>query len=157
MRPPQDASLGKPIAELVNVYVEQRQRQLCNLSEQRVYDSVYISLILGLSLSKYVEARSAYCSSAHANPCSKCERPLQVAMIILEQNYCSLAQAFRVAAPGTKYTAEFACCLLLQMPHISIRIGKPSQGNTFSIPVEKFPETDYRKLGAIINGMAMNT
>ena len=110
MRPPQDAPLGKLITELVIVYVEQRQRQLCNLSEQRVCDSVYVSLVSGLSLSEYVEARSAYCSSAHANPCSKCERLLQVATIILEQNYCSLAQAFRVAAPGRKYTAEFARC-----------------------------------------------
>ena len=157
MRPPQDAPLGRPIAELVIVYMEQRQRQLCNLSEQRVCNNVHVSLVSGLSLSKYVEARSAYCSFAHGNPCSKCECLLQVATIILEQNDCSLAQAFRVAAPGRKYTAEFARCLLLQMPLICIWIGKPSQGNSFSILAEKFSGTDYRKLGAIINGMAINT
>ena len=139
------------------MYLDQRQTKLCLSSKQRICDNVYISLVSGLSLSEYVEARSTYCSSAHANPCSKCERLLHVAMIILEQSYCSLAQAFRVASPDGKYTSELARRLLLQMPLVSIRIGNASQGNSCSILMEKFSGTDYRKLGAIMNSLAANT
>ncbi len=138
------------------MYKEQKQTPLVHRSKQRICDNVYVSLISGLSLAEYVEARSAYCSSDHADPCSKCERLLLVAMIILEQSYCTLAQAFRVASPDGRYTSEVARRLLLQMPLVSVRIGNASQGNSFSILMEKFAGTDYRKLGAIINSLAIN-
>ncbi len=118
-------------------------------------DSVYISLLSGLSLSEYVEARSMYCLHTHKRPC-KCENLLNVAGIVLQQNYCSLAQAFAVAAPGKKYT-ERARSVLLQMPLVSIRIGDPYQGKSFSFLMEKFIGTDYRKLGAIINSLAVHS
>ncbi len=121
-------------------------------------DSVYVSLVSRLSLSEYVQARSAYCLHTHASPCSKCERLLQVASVILEQSYCSLAQAFKMAAaPGAKYVAERARSLLLQMPLVSIRIGRPSQGNSLSILMEKVSGMDYSKLGAIMNSLAVDT
>ena len=137
--------------------MEQRKRPLCNSSDQ-VCDGVRVSLIAGLSLSEYVEARSAYCSSVHTSPCCKCERLLQVAKIILEQTYCSLPQAFRVASPGKTYTTQK--CLPFASPDatgLHYRVGSAQQGTSFSILMEKFTGTDYKKFGAIINNLAVNT
>ena len=41
------------------------------------------------------------------------------------------------------------------MPLICIRIGEPQKGQSFSILMEKFPGTDYSKLGGIINGLVL--
>ena len=78
---------------------------------------------------------------------------LKVANTILEQGYCTLSDAFRLASPTVKYTAEHARRKLLQMPLVCIRIGDPSKGQSFSILMERFPGTDYTKLGGIINGL----
>lgn len=39
------------------------------------------------------------------------------------------------------------------MPLVCIRIGEPQKGQSFSILMEKFPGTDYSKVGGIINGL----
>ena len=78
---------------------------------------------------------------------------LKVAITILEQGYCTLSDAFSLASPMVKYTAEHVRRKLLQMPLICIRIGDPSKGQSFSILMERFPRTDYTKLGGIINGL----
>lgn len=51
------------------------------------------------------------------------------------------------------YTAERARNKLLQMPLVTIRIGDPNTGHSFTILMEKFSGTDYSKLGAILNGL----
>ena len=79
---------------------------------------------------------------------------LKVANIVLEQGYCTLSDAFRSTSPMVKYMAEHARRKMLQMPLTYIRIGDPSKGQSFSILMEKFPGTDYAKLGGIINGLA---
>ena len=116
-------------------------------------DTVYVSLFSGLSLSEYAKALVTHCSYVHAQPCQKCEHFLQVAKIVLEQGYCSLSKAFNMAAPGIKYDANRARSLLLQMPLVSVRIGNPAKGYSFSILMEKYPGTDYAKMGTILNGL----
>ncbi len=97
-----------------------------------------------------------HCLCTHESPC-KCEKFLKVARNVLKQNYCSLTQAFALAAPGKKYTAERARNLLLQTPLVSIRIEDPYQGNSFSFLMENFEGADYRKLGAIVNSLAVHS
>lgn len=74
---------------------------------------------------------------------------------VLEQGYCILAEAFKLASPGVKYTAEHARRKFLQMPLISIRIGDPSRGQSFSILMETFAGMDYSKVGLILNGLSL--
>ena len=80
---------------------------------------------------------------------------LKVANVILQQGYCTLSEAFKLVSPMVRYTAEHARRRLLQMPLICIRIGEPQKGQSFSILMEKFPGTDYSKLGGIINGLVL--
>ena len=79
-------------------------------------------------------------------------------------NYCKLLGQFlsRVTAPFLKhlawqtrvtYTADRARSVL-QMPLVSVRIGNPTKGHSFSILMEKYHGTDYAKMGTILNGLA---
>ena len=43
------------------------------------------------------------------------------------------------------------------MPLVAICVGDPKKGNSFTILMETFPETDYCKIGAIISGLANTT
>ena len=142
--------LGRPLQELVKFYVEQ---SIVAHNVSQVGDCVYISSVTGLSLFEYLSARTAYCNDTHTNPCSKCSGMLKVAKIVLEQGYCTLSDAFRLASPMVKYTAEHARRKLLQMPLTCIRIGDPSKGQSFSILMEQYLGTDYAKLGGITNGL----
>lgn len=133
--------------------MEQKKRRLSDPEQQKVCDTVYVSLFSGLSLSEYTEALMTHCSYVHSKPCHKCERLLHVAGIVLEQGYCSLSKAFSVAAPGIKYNVSRARSLLLQMPLVSVGIGNPAKGCSFTILMEKYSGVDYAKMGAILNGL----
>ena len=134
------------MTELVQIFMEQRKLQLCNPKKQQVCNGVYVSLISDLTLSEYIEARSAYCVRFHGSPCIKCERLLQVASVILRRSYCSLSEAFRISSPGAKYTVERARSSLLQLPLVCIRIGNAAQGRSFCFLMEKFSDTNYGML-----------
>ena len=49
---------------------------------------------------------------------------LKVGNIVLEQGYCTLPDAFQLASPTVKYTAERARRKLLQMPLACIRVER---------------------------------
>ena len=138
----------------MQTYLEQRKRCLSNPVQQKICETVYVSLISGLSLSEYIEARAMHCQQSHAFQCLRCQNFLKVARMVLEHGYCTLSNAFGIITTDVVYTAEHACRLLLQMPLVAIRIGNPEQGCSFSILMEKFSGTDYSKIGAIINGLA---
>ena len=116
---------------------------------------VHTSLISGLSLSEYITARAAHCSANHARPCSGCDGLIIVGKAALEVGYCIMAEAFKLASPGVKYTTENARRKFLQMPLISIRVGDPSRGQSFSLLMEKFAGMDYSKVGLILNGLSL--
>jgi len=78
-----------------------------------------------------------------------------VGKAVLEQGYCILAKAFKLASPSVKYTTEHARRKFSQMPLISIRIGDPSRGKSFSIFMEKFAGMDYSKVGLTLNGWSL--
>ena len=103
-----------------------------------------------VSLFEYLTARRAHCAVRYTNPCSKCLGMLKVGNIVLEQG---LPDAFQLASPTVKYTAERARRKLLQLPLACIRVGDPSKGQSFSILMEKFSGTDYGELGGIVNGL----
>lgn len=121
--------------------------------QQKVCESVHVSLFSGLTFSEYIYARNLYCQSAHSLPCSKCEGFLSVTKLILEQGHLNLSSAFAMLTPTKRYTSEYARSLLLQMPLVSIRIGNPKKGHSFSILIEKFSGTDYSKIGSILNSL----
>ncbi len=56
-------------------------------------------------------------------------------------------------APMKNYTAEHAHRVLLQMPLVSIRIGNPDKGHSFSILMEKIDGTDNSRIGNILNSL----
>ena len=112
---------------------------------------MYISLVSNLSLSEYVKAMNAHCSSMHPLSCKKCEYLTGVANIILQENFCHISETFKMVSPDTKYTAMIARRVLLQLPLVSIRVGKPSNGNSFTVLMEKFQGMDYSKLASIVN------
>ena len=148
--------LGRPVSELVCTYKQEIKKKLCDLTHQKVCDAVHVSLVSGLTLAEYITARKEHCSTAHTTACSKClcARFLQVASIILEKGFYSLSSAFAVISPDVAYTAERARSKLLQLPVVSVRIGTPSEGRSYTVLIEKFPGVDYRKMGLILNGMA---
>ena len=55
------------------------------LFSKHVCNGIFVSVLSGLSLSEYVRARSAYCSSAHVSPCNKCDAMLMVATMVLNK------------------------------------------------------------------------
>ena len=95
-----------------------------------------------------------YCTHSHKQPCSDCQRMLQVAKIILDQNFCRLRQGFEIVSPTATYTAERAITKLLRMPLVTVRIGSPKSGTSFMILLDKFQGTDYQKMAALLNQMA---
>ena len=145
--------LGRPENELVHNYLTQKKCHLSNPTQQKVCDSVHVSLFSGLTLSEYIYARSLHCQSAHSPPCSKCEGFLSVAKLIIEQGHCNLSSAFAMLASMKRYTSEYARSLLLQMPLVSICIRNPEKGHSFSILMEKFSGTDYSRIGSILNSL----
>lgn len=138
----------------MKTYLEQTKRCLSDPVRQKICETVHVSLISGLSLSEYIEARAMHCQQSHAFHCVQCQPFLEVARTVLEQGYCTLSKAFGTVTTDVVYTAEHARRLLLQMPLVAIRVGDPKQGFSFSILMEKFSGTDYSKMGAIINGLA---
>ena len=154
MRPLQSEQvLGRPVEELVDVYLKQCKKCLCDNKLQRVFESVHISLVEGLSLSEYVVARQYYCSRNHKTPCTTCERMLNVAQVVLSEGYCSLSKAFGVVSQEVTYSAEKARRKLLQMPLVSIRIGNPAKGKSSSIILEHFHGVNYSKMSMVIAGL----
>ena len=62
---------------------------------------------------------------------------------MLEQGYTILSEAFKLASPGVKYTAEQARRKFLRL---AIHIGNAKRGDSFSVRMEMFPGMDYSKL-----------
>ena len=89
-------TLGRPDD---HIYLTQKKRRLSDSTQQKVCDSVHVSLFSGLTLSEYVYARNLHCQSAHSSPCSKCEGFLNVAKLVIEPSYCNLSNAFAMLAP----------------------------------------------------------
>lgn len=143
--------MGRPLTELISVYLEQKKSALGN--PMLVCDGVHVSLVSGLTLSEHASALTAHCSSSHVPPCISCSRCLKVIEIVYEQGYCILSEAYKLVSEVVKYTAERARNKLLQMPLVAIRIGDPDTGYSFTVLVEKFSGTDYSKFRAILNGL----
>ena len=89
-------------------------------------------------------------------PCSVCEGLITVGKSVLENGYILLSEAFKLASPGVKYSAEHARRKLLQLPLVAIRIGNPVRGQAFSILIEMFSGVDYSRLGIILNSLVLN-
>ena len=125
--------------------------QRTKAKQHQVCKCVHVSSFSGLSLFEYTTARAAYCSARHASPCV-CHSLIEVGKVILDKGYCNLSDAFRRTSPTVKYSAEHARRKFLQMPLISVCIGDPAKGQSFSILMEKISGMDYSKIGIILNG-----
>ena len=78
---------------------------------------------------------------------------LRVAQIVHTAGYCSLPHAFQIVSPGVKYMVQKARRLLLHMPLVSIRIGNPAKGNSFTILIEHCRGVDYSKISLVLDGL----
>ena len=141
----------------MSCYLEQKYVRLRNAEKQRrVCDSVVMSCVTGLSLLEYITALDAHCLATHAKPCSVCNGLSMVGRSVLEEGYCILSEAFRLAPPRVKYTAEHARRKFLQMPLVAVRIGDPTRGQSFSSLMEMFPGIDYSKMGMILHSLTVS-
>ena len=104
---------------------------------------------------EFVAALAAHCLSAHTMPCNACNGLVMVGRTILEKGYIVLSDAFKLASPGVKYSAENARKKFLQMPLVAIRIGNPMKGHSFSVLMEMCAGLDYSKLGIILNSLIL--
>ena len=136
----------------MNLYITNCRKGLCDNYQQKVSDTVYVSL-LNMPLSTYVQACRAYCVCYHKSPCVSCEAMLRVATSVLSRGYLSLSYAFSIVSPGVKYTAEKARRKLLQMPLIAICVGSPASGKSFTLLLERFHGVDYSKISLVLQGM----
>jgi len=73
---------------------------------------------------------------------------LKVVTIVLRDGFCLLSSAFKVASPNSKYQTDTARRLLLQMPLVSVCVGNPSSGKSFTLLIEGM---DFAKVGLILN------
>ena len=149
MRPPQTVGLGRPKTELLQIYLEQRKKQLCDPSRQQLCDTVHVSFVCGLTLAEYIAARSEHCLHTHSQPCSGCSRMLQVASIVYKEGYCTLSEAFSIVSPDVKYTAQHARSKLLQMPLACLRVDFTS-GVSQCFLAEHHPSLNYQNLTALL-------
>ena len=149
LRPPQTVSLGRPKTELVQIYLEQQKKQLCDPTKQQQCDTVHVSLLSGLTLAEYITARSEHCLTKHVQPCNRCSRMLQVATTIHKEGYCTLSDAFSVVSPCVRYTAQHARSKLLQMPLACLRVDyRPGVSKCFL--VEHHPSVNYENLTSLL-------
>ena len=131
----------------VSHYIEQTYvHQSTKAKQHQVCKCVHVSSFSGLSLFEYITARAVYCSARHACPCV-CHSLIEVGKVILDKGYCNLSDAFRRTSPTVKYSAEHARRNFLHMPLLSVCIGDPAKGQSFSILLEKFSGMDYSKIG----------
>lgn len=124
-----------------------------SLHEQTSSNLVF-SLFQELTLQQYVTARMYHCTHTHQQPCETCSGMLKVANLILQEGYTTLGVAFKLASPAVTYTAERAKRKLLQMPHMCILIGEPSQGNSQYILMEHVLGANDFKLNVVVNALS---
>ena len=127
----------------IAIYKEQSRHKLCNSSEQKQSEKVYITLFRGLSLQAYIMCRHTDCHKNHIQPCKRCTPMLNVATHVVEKGYYLLSDAFRSAFPDQAYKACFAIERFLQMPLASIRVGPPCSGKAAWFLVEFVERVDY--------------
>ena len=79
-----------------------------------------VTAFRGLSLSEYIEARTAHCTSMHKQ-CRECPKMLQVASSVSQKGFVKLKAAFVDSFSGVEYSQVKARRRLLQMPLACIR------------------------------------
>ena len=144
--------MGRPVTELAHVYSTECKKLLSQ--PQCIGDRIHVSHFDQLSLQEYIIGRKEYCNTNHKITCLKCTQMLQVATTVLREGFCLLSSAFKVASPNAKYQTDIARRLLLQMPLVSVCVGNPSSGKSFTLVIEKIQGMDFTKVGLILNRFA---
>lgn len=88
-------------------------------------------------------ARGADCQNRHMQPCLECAALLSVANYVLQEGYCMLSKAFKMAFPTQQYKADIARQRMLQMPLACIRVGTPESGTAAWFVVEYVEGVNY--------------
>ena len=116
-------------------------------------DGVSVNNCSSLSLVDYCRSRSAVCIHKHSQPCQYCPPLLNVANTVLSDGFCTLREAFNAAFPTATYDITQAKRKFLQMPLVSIRIGKPSSGTSYTLLMERIHNVDYVRMSLILNAL----
>lgn len=116
-----------------------------------VGENICISVFEGISLEEYVEVRFLVCSTIHKQPCENCCGLLQVAKEVLQKGFLRLKSAFEMAFPDATYKSSHARRRMLQMPLVSLGIGKESRGSYSIFLVEKQDRAKYSILQSLLN------
>ena len=117
-----------------NIYKNQLKNRLSNLSLQKVSDSIYVTLFLGLTLQDYVSVHNRDCEIHHVQPCKHCKGMLSVAFSVLENGFVALSKAFHLAFPDQSYKIDIALARLLHLPLAVVCKVTPKSGKAMWFP-----------------------
>ena len=156
MTGPPHNSLGRPNVELLSIYKAEVSNLLHRHRVIFVCDSVYMSQFSKLNLREYMLARKQYCAQKHLQPCLDCSNFLSVAEVIVKEGSCILKDAYELVSPFVKYTTERARRMLFQMPLVSIRIGRPVVGLSYTLLLERCLGVDYSKVSLVMNRLSLS-
>ena len=145
---------GGSTLELVERYIKASQRKLVDPEKQRICDGVYSSLLTELSLADYIIARSDYCQVVHDKQCLICSPMLTVANRVIQNGFCTLAEAHHMVSPDQKFRADNARNNLLQMPLVCIRVGDPNSGVSYNLLMERHDGVSPVNIAKMLNTMA---
>ena len=118
---------GGSTLERVERYIKASQKKLVDPEKQRICNGVY-SLLTELSLADHIIAHSDYCQVVHDEQCLICSPMLTVANRVIQNGFCTLAEAHHMVSLDQKFRADSARNKLLQMPLVCIRVGDPNSG-----------------------------
>ena len=151
--PPRN-SLGRPSFELLSIYEAEVSNLLHRHRVVFVCDGVYMSQFFNLR--EYMLARKKYCAQKHLQPCLDCSNVLSVAEVIVKEGSCILKDTYELVSPCVKYTTERARRMLIQMPIVSIRIGRPVVGLSYTLLLERCLGVDYSKVSLVMNRLSLS-
>ena len=134
---------GRPLSELVNMYVHYRGQGLSEYDT--VSEGIFVSKFHGLTLAEYCTARKYHCHQNHGQPCTNCMSMIQAAQIILNRGIVPLSAVFKQVFPTITYISANTKQRLLQMPAVAFQI-KGQKGQSELYLMEKVNGVNYERL-----------
>ena len=82
------------------------------------------------------------CKEFHSN-CNICPKLISASNLIITHGIMQLSLLFKSSFPGITYHSLSAKRQLMQMPLVTLRLGKPSSGTSVTYVMEYFPNVNY--------------
>lgn len=150
MPPCGSTTAGRPLSELVDIYIHFQSQALSEYDT--VSGDIFVSRFQGLNLTEYCAAREYYCTENHCyTTCTNCKSMIQAAQMILKGGIVAMAVVFKEAFPTVTYLSVNAKRRLLQMPVVAIRIKGVKKGQNELYLMEKIEGLNYGQLASFLS------